>query len=786
MKDKYNRTLWIDCKTKLDAAKLNNIEEGIENLFENALTASEIYGGDGIQIDIVHDKEIYIHTAQGYYMTAEEVTNAIAQAQLTGPDGSIVIDLSGKADKTHTHTISDVEGLREALQNAGVTQEQLEQYINSKGYATTSYVTEAIAQAKLDGSDIDLSGKANVGDSYLKAESDAKYQPKGNYLTEHQSLANYFTKTESDSRYQSKGNYLTNSSLANYLTATESDSRYQSKGDYVTMSSMSNYLTKTESDAKYQPKGNYLTEHQSLDNYFTKLESESKYQPKGNYLTETQSDTRYQPKGNYLTETQTDARYQPKGNYLTEHQSLENYFSKGQSDDRYQLKTDAQLLVQQISLLNDVISNLSYRVSVLENGPSIDTIELVGTISYPYYAPAAGGTITPTNTLRLLKNGVEQDNVEFVYSINQSYATVDTDGTVTFQASTVTEIRTATVTVTCIYDGNAYVKTASVTQSAFINIVLEGDFSYSDIIPAVGGTVIPTNTLKLTRNGVVQSVTISYSSNRDYAIVEPNGVVTFSESTTISQRTATITASCVYEGVTYTKTATVRQAAYVPDVIELTGTFKYTSTVLAAGGTVSPTNTLSLTKNGVAQDVVFTYSSNQSYATVNNSGVVTFTASESTSQRTATITASCTYNGQTYSKTATVTQEALVVPDAVYRVGYALNTAKDAQGRMEATSIGLFQEIRSTTDSTIDFTIGSKSNVVIVICPANKHLVSCVKQGAILDDITTNMTSPLPNWNSTGLVGGTSVETYNGETVNMYQFRYGGNLLDERFIAIFE
>ena len=323
MKDKYKRTLWIDCKTKLDAAKLNNIEEGIENLFENALTASEIYGGDGIQIDIVHDKEIYIHTAQGYYMTAEEVTNAIAQA-------------------------------------------------------------------KLDGSDIDLSGKADVGDSYLKAESDAKYQPKGNYLTEHQSLANYFTKTESDSRYQSKG-------------------------DYVTMSSMSNYLTKTESDAKYQPKGNYLTEHQSLDNYFTKLESESKYQPKGNYLTETQSDNRYQPKGNYLTETQTDARYQPKGNYLTEHQSLENYFSKGQSDDRYQLKTDAQLLVQQISLLNDVISNLSYRVSVLENGPSIDTIELVGTISYPYYAPAAGGTITPTNTLRLLKNGVEQDNVEFVY-----------------------------------------------------------------------------------------------------------------------------------------------------------------------------------------------------------------------------------------------------------------------------------------------------------------------------------------------------------------------------------
>lgn len=224
----------------------------------------------------------------------------------------------------------------------------------------------------------------------------------------------------------------------------------------------------------------------------------------------------------------------------------------------------------------------------------------------------------------------------------------------------------------------------------------------------------------------------------------------------------------------------------VPDVVELRGTFSYSGSVPAAGGSKTPTNSLQIYKNGTAQQATFTYASNQSYATVNNSGVVTFPASESTSQRTATITASCTYNGQTYSKTATVTQDALVVPDAVYRVGYALNTAKDAQGRMAATSISLFQEIRSTTDSTIDFTIGSKGNVVIVICPANKHLVSCVKQGAILDDITANMTSPLPNWNSTGLVGGTSVETYNGETVNMYQFRYGGNLSGERFIAIFE
>ena len=180
MKDKYNKTLWVDCKTKLDAAKLNNIERGIENLFENALSVSEIYGGDGIKVDIVHDKELYIHTEDGYYMTAEEVTNAIAQAQLTDSDGNIIVDLSGKANKVHGHEINDIAGLREALQNAGVTQDQLEAYIAAKGYATTTYVTNAIAQAQLNGGggDIDLSGKADVGDSYLKAESDAKYQLK--------------------------------------------------------------------------------------------------------------------------------------------------------------------------------------------------------------------------------------------------------------------------------------------------------------------------------------------------------------------------------------------------------------------------------------------------------------------------------------------------------------------------------------------------------------------------------------------------------------------------------
>lgn len=119
MKDKYTKTNWIDGCTKLDANKLNNIENGIENLFENSLSASEIYGRDGIKVDIIKDKDILIHLVDGYYMRADEVMNAIAQAQLTDADGNIIIDLSGKADRIHKHAIEDIEGLEEALSNAG-------------------------------------------------------------------------------------------------------------------------------------------------------------------------------------------------------------------------------------------------------------------------------------------------------------------------------------------------------------------------------------------------------------------------------------------------------------------------------------------------------------------------------------------------------------------------------------------------------------------------------------------------------------------------------------------
>lgn len=299
MKDRYQKTVWVDGRTKLDAGKLNNIERGLENLFENALTVSEIYGGDGIRVDIVNEKELLIHTDSGYFMTAEQVLNAIAQAQLGDSEGNIVIDLSGKADRTHTHTINDVEGLREALEAAGISQEALEEYVNSRGFVTSDFVTSAIQAAVPD-----VSGKANIGDSYTKAQSDEKYQLKGNYLTEHQDISgkanvshthsinditnfpyipqpgDYLTEENANSLYQQKGSYAEES----HTHSTQDISGLQSYVDERILQAqlnggnqeidLSTYLTKSEAASTYQPIGNYLTEHQDL----------SGYQPAGNYV----------------------------------------------------------------------------------------------------------------------------------------------------------------------------------------------------------------------------------------------------------------------------------------------------------------------------------------------------------------------------------------------------------------------------------------------------------------------------------------------------------------------
>ena len=532
MKDKYRKTVWVDGKTKLDAAKLNNIEQGVENLFENALTVSEIHGRDGIRVDIINDKELLIHTAAGYYMTADEVLNAIAQAQLVDGSGNVVINLDGKADKVHTHTINDIEGLQAALEEAGITQEALEEFINSKGYATVDYVNNKVSTSIANAAP-DLSGfatktevnsKADAASVYTKVEANQLFQPKGNYLTQHQDISgkanvgDSYTKSESNQLYQPKGDYLTQhqdisgkADATSVYTKNESDQLFQPKGNYLTqhqdisgkadvnhthsindLVDLPDYLTEDQATSLYQPAGNYaptththetadITGLQSyvdekialaqlegkevdLSAYITRAEANSNFQPVGNYLTQHQDISGKANVGDSYTKNESDQLYQPVGNYLTQHQDISG---KADVGDSY-TKNESNQLYQ---LKGDYVKTISV------NSGTKQTIDSEGNIDL---------TVSSSDS-RITADMIEYIESKLAYTYGYSCSISASPTSLSLPSNTTEITYTATFSVTKTNDtgskpislssvssstsgwtksGNTYVKTVTVDPTA--------------------------------------------------------------------------------------------------------------------------------------------------------------------------------------------------------------------------------------------------------------------------------------------------------------------------------
>ena len=122
------------------------------------------------------------------YATKEDLTN----------------ELTNKANKEHTHTISDVNGLQGELDGKAIVNHihSYNQLTDTPtipsldGYATETFVTEKIAEASLGG-EIDLSAYATKDEvnSSLATKSDVGHTHE-QYLTEHQDLSDYALKTE--------------------------------------------------------------------------------------------------------------------------------------------------------------------------------------------------------------------------------------------------------------------------------------------------------------------------------------------------------------------------------------------------------------------------------------------------------------------------------------------------------------------------------------------------------------------------------------------------------------
>lgn len=106
-------------------------------------------------------------------------------------------------------------------------------------YVTKSYVDSALSN-KVDTTAItDMATKSWVNSqSYLNTSTAANtYQPKGNYLTSHQSLANYALKSEipsNTSQLNNDSNFITASEVSStYLTKTAASSTYEKVGSYL-------------------------------------------------------------------------------------------------------------------------------------------------------------------------------------------------------------------------------------------------------------------------------------------------------------------------------------------------------------------------------------------------------------------------------------------------------------------------------------------------------------------------------------------------------------------------
>lgn len=156
---------------------------GYEGIFIKNNNGEIFYIGptEGTGADVPLEYKEYIETfvdgrLQGY-ITKEEFNNLIKDIQITPEQVRIIANEEIVSALTVYSTTEEM--------NSAITQAISALNIPSlDGYATEKFVTDKIAEAKLEGGDVDLTGYATE-----------EWVAKQGYLTEHQSLEGYATET---------------------------------------------------------------------------------------------------------------------------------------------------------------------------------------------------------------------------------------------------------------------------------------------------------------------------------------------------------------------------------------------------------------------------------------------------------------------------------------------------------------------------------------------------------------------------------------------------------------
>lgn len=191
---------------------------------------------------------------------------------------------------------------------------------------------------------IDLPDAVDLSNYYTKAESNAAFQVKGDYLVA-ADLDPYLTSATAATTYQPIGTYLTAADLAPYLTTADA------AATYATLASLADYLTTAVAASTYQPLGTYLVDS-DLDPYLTSAVAASTYQPIGSYLvaddlvpylTSASAASTYATIAtltDYLTTADAASTYQPIGSYLVA-ADLSPYLTSAAAATTYQPVADA-------------------------------------------------------------------------------------------------------------------------------------------------------------------------------------------------------------------------------------------------------------------------------------------------------------------------------------------------------------------------------------------------------------------------------------------------------------
>ena len=339
--------------TGSDKAKLDGIAQHAD-----VSPVKSVNGRTGIVTGLAEASNVYTKTE-----VDQKVADAITggQVDLSGyltkteaedtyltPTGldQVLYDQSGDEGTTFGSTVADVNNLKDGIKNVYTKTES-----DSKYQPKGNYLTEHQ----------DISGKANVGDSYTKTESDAKY------LTEHQSLADYAKKSEIPAPYDDtviKGRIATLEAIdhSQYLTEHQDISNLATKDEVSAKANSNDVYTKSEVDQKV---ADAVTGGQiDLSGYLTKTEAEDTYLTptgldqvlydqsgdEGTTFGSTVADVNNLKDGikNVYTKTESDSKYQPKGNYLTEHQDISGKANVG--DSYTKTESDAKYLTEHQSL----------------------------------------------------------------------------------------------------------------------------------------------------------------------------------------------------------------------------------------------------------------------------------------------------------------------------------------------------------------------------------------------------------------------------------------------------